>query len=103
MKRVPKNKVCEVVDVNPGSMNCGKKAKKKIGSLGFSIFMKIPCQKIDVFDFSFSLTGVTICSLLTSVRIARYIRYAAPVNFTTVKAIADVFKITANPNAAQKR
>lgn len=42
-------------------------------------------------------------SLSINVLKARYMRYAAPVNFTIVNSIADVCRITDRPKAAQNR
>ena len=71
MNRAPKIRVCEVADASDGSMNCGRKAKKKIDSFGLRILMKMPCQKIDLPDLALASRGFMISALPSRVLMAR--------------------------------
>ena len=103
MKTVDSINICNIGAVESIGTNCGKKARKKIESLGLKMFIRNPLKMICWALFSFDESSNFIEPVSRHIVQARYNRYATPTNLSVWNARALAWKMAANPNELANR
>src|SRR3954463_10236630 len=83
-----------------GSMNCGRKARKKSATFGLRTFVKTPCRNAATVVRRRLDGRVNSRRRSRIILIPRKARYAPPSNLIATNANADVARIAESPSAA---
>src|SRR4029450_10454704 len=69
------------------AMNCGRKARKKSATFGFSTLVRKPCTKIRDSDAGGGASAAALCDRVKSSVAPRETRYAAPVHLGSMNGV----------------
>lgn len=99
INNAPRINVCNATDPRAGDVNCGKNARKNNDTLGFVKFITTPRRNNNTPDCLGGVSPVAALPLARNAPHAKYSKYAAPSNFSTVNADCDAANTAASPTA----
>src|SRR3546814_16158256 len=102
MNKAPRPSVCRATEPRAGEGNCGRNARKNKDTLGLVRFMMMPRRnRAEAASFG---AGAAPCARPCARKApqARYSKYRAPANFSTMKADSEAAKTAASPTATAR-